>query len=151
MPSTKLSSPRNEMTGNERSLYPCLFRARQACTRAVNKYLYNLKTKHKNKLFNLHFTFKHVIWLSFASFQNIHLVASLFILNSHEPGPGPNSRVPDWLRRSEVKVFVSLCSYSTCRCVRGSEQIGIETVVKNNSEWIIKCYGIGVGYKNVWR
>ena len=31
-------SPRIEMTGNERSLYPCLFRSRQACTCAVNKY-----------------------------------------------------------------------------------------------------------------
>ena len=69
----------------------------------------------------------------------------------YKPEPGPKSRVLDWLRRSEMKVFVSLCSYSTGRCVRGSEQIGIETVVKNNSERIIKCYGIGVGYKNVWR
>ena len=138
MPSTKLCSPRNEMAGNERNLYPCLFRGRQACTCAVNKYLCNLNAQHKNKLFSIHFSFKHVIWLNFAYFQNNQLVAFLFIPNSHEPGLGPKSRVLDWLRCSEVKVFVSLCSYLTGRCVRGSEQIGIETVVKNNGERIIK-------------
>ena len=111
---------------------------RQACTCAVNKYQYSLNTQHKNKLLNLHFTFKHVIWLNFASFQNNQLVAFPFILNLHEPEPGPKSRVLDWLRHSEVKVFVSLCSYSTGRCVRGSKQIGIETVGKNNGERIIK-------------
>ena len=107
------------MAGNERSLYPCLFRGRQACTCAVNKYLNNLNTQHKNKLFNLHFTFKHVIWLNFASFQNNQLVASLFILNSHEPGPKPKSRVLDCLRRSEVKVFVfTLLLFDRQLCAR---------------------------------
>ena len=66
----------------------------------------------------------HVIWLNFASFQNNQLVAFLSVLNLHEPEPGPKSRVFDWLRHSEVKVFVSLRSYSTGRCVRGSVQIG---------------------------
>ena len=46
--------------------------------------------------------------------------------------------VPDWLRRSRVKVFVLLCSDSTCRCVRSSKQIGAETFVKNNGERIIE-------------
>ena len=58
MPSTKLlCSPRNELVGNERSLYPCLFRGRQACTCAENKYRSSLNAQHKNKLLNLHFTF----------------------------------------------------------------------------------------------
>ena len=75
---------------------------------------------------------------SFESFQNNQLVAFLFILNLHEPEAGPKSRVFDWLWHSEVKIFVSLRSYSTDRCVRGSQQIGIETVGENNGERIIK-------------
>ena len=101
-----------------------------------------------------YFTFKYVIWLNFASFesfQNNQLVAFLFILNLHKPEPGPKSRVFDWLRHSEVKVFVSLCSYSTCRCVRGSEQIGIETVGKNNGERMIQWLRYRGGVSNVWR
>ena len=100
-----------------------------------------INTSTNAELLNLHFTFKHFIWLNFASFESFQsnqLVAFLFILNLHEPEPGPKSRVLDWLRRIEVKVFVSLCSYSTGRCARGSEQIGIETAGKNNGERIIK-------------
>ena len=145
MPSTKLCSPRNELIGNERRLYPCLFRGRQACTSAVNKYLYNINTQHKNKLLNLHFTFKHVIWafwLNFTSFQKLLIFPNLwpnisltFLMGNrqdlvkstplihtpmrNEPEPGPKSRVLDWLRHSEVKVFVSLCFYSTAQvCAR---------------------------------
>ena len=79
---------------------------------------------------------KH-IWLNFASsesFQNNQLVAFRFILNLHEPEPWPKGWVFDWLRHGEVKIFVSLrsyLSYLTGNCVRGSEQIGIETVRKN--------------------
>ena len=58
-----------EMTGNERSLYPCLFRAWQARTCAVNlSKIY----KHNTKLFNLFFTF------NFASLQNNQFPSFLF-------------------------------------------------------------------------
>ena len=120
-----------------------------------DKYQYSLNTQHKNKLLNLHFTFKHVIWLNFASFesfQNSQLVAFLFILNLHKPAkPRPKSRVFDWLRHNDVKVFVSLCSYSTGMCVRGFKQIDIETVGKNNRERIIKKLRYRGGVYNVWR
>ena len=36
------------------------------------------------------------------------------------------------------KVFVSLCSHSTGGCMSGSKRMGIETVVKNNGERIMK-------------
>ena len=55
---------------------------------AVNKYQYNLNTQHRNKLFNSHFIFKHVIWLNFSSFQNNQLVAFFFILNCMNQGLG---------------------------------------------------------------
>ena len=126
MPSTQLSSPRNELTGNERSLYPCLFRARQACTCPVNLY--------KSKNSTLNFLTSFYFQLRFFTEQS---VSFLFILNSHTRGIGPIILVPDWLRRSRLKVFVSLCSYSTGRCVRSSKQIGAETFVKNNGERII--------------
>ena len=53
---------------------------------------------------------------------------------SHTRGIGPIILVPDWLRRSRVKVFVSLCSNSTGRCVRSSKRIGTETFMKNDGE-----------------
>ena len=132
MPSTKLRS----LVENERSLYPCLFRGRQVCTCAENKYQYNLNTQHKNKLFNLHFTFKHVTWLNFAFFQNNRLVSFCFILNSHEPGPGPKSRVLNWLRRLCFTLFL----FNRRVCVRfGTERYwDIETIVKSNGVRIIK-------------
>ena len=55
---------------------------------------------------------KNNIWLNFDSLINLPVSFS-FILNSHERGIGPTIMVLDWLQRSKVKVFVSLCSYST--------------------------------------
>ena len=125
MPSTQLSSPRNELTGNERSLYPCLFRAWQACIHLRCKSKYNLWIQHK------------IFQLRFFTEQS---VSFLFILNSHAQGIGPIILVPDWLRRSRVKVFVSLCSYSTGGCVRSSKQIGAETFVKNNGKVKVQVF-----------
>ena len=58
--------------------------------------------------------------------------------------------VPDWLRLSRVKVFVSLCSYSTGRWARSSKRMGAETCVKNNGERNIELWNRGWGI-NVWR
>ena len=140
MPSTQLSSPRNVMTCNERSLYPCLFRAWQACTCAVdiNK---NLNAQHKIPRLTFYFQLRFVTEQS---------VSFLFILNSHMRGIGPTILALDWLRRGRVEVFVSLCSYSTGRCVRCLKRLGIETFVENNGERIIGLWNRGWGI-DIWR
>ena len=73
-----------------------------------------------------------------------------FIINSHTRGIGPTMLVLDWLRGSRVKVFVSLCSYSTGSCMRSSKHMGAETFVKNNGERFIELWNMGWGI-NVWR
>ena len=60
------------MTGNERSLYPCLSRARQACTCAVNKYLH-IKSKYTTQNLSTYFSLSDSI-----SLQNNQSVSNPF-------------------------------------------------------------------------
>ena len=139
------------MTGKERNLYTCLFRSRQACTCVMN--WIQMKSKHISQKFNFQLTFSlsnTIFWLKSASLQNNPSSSFLFIINSHKPGPGPKAGF--LIGCDRVKVFVSLFSHSTGRCMRVSKRIGIETVGENNGERIMNKlrYRGGVCIE-VWR
>ena len=104
---------------------------------SVNIYnIYYTSLNFSTYIYLIFFQKQYLAQLHFVTKQSICQFLPFF-LNSPKPGLEPKSLVPDWLRRSKMKVFVSQQAGGEDVCICGSEQIGFETVVKNNGERII--------------